>query len=368
MNSKPGVAGALELMAQDRPRAVRATPRPRPWRRRRTSRPPASTGSRVKRADVGHRDQVGVVGRLADVAGREARRTRPRRRAGRRAAAPAPASRSAWRACRRTGRTGTRSPSSATARRTSSGVGRAAIDWLYLTYPRDRTMADLCQHFGRPYVGSAHNGRDPADSARHGPGRGSADCLFVPICLVWSRTAGRALRNVVFAHLSELRRARGHRLRLRRRGRPAAVHEAVRARAQHLQLLPPQRRRGPARVVVSPLGVPRLVPRRARHDHQRGPAGSGCPDTSRLPPSPGERIDRERRRLGSASTASAVEAFEGDTIGSALHASGRRVLSRSFKYHRPAGCSAAPASARTASSTWTAGPGSGPAPSRSARG
>ncbi len=32
-----------------------------------------------------------------------------------------------------------------------------------------------------------------------------------------------------------------------------------------------------------------------------------------------------------------MTAFEGDTIGSALHAGGRRVLSRSFKYHRPRG-------------------------------
>jgi sarcosine oxidase subunit alpha len=32
-----------------------------------------------------------------------------------------------------------------------------------------------------------------------------------------------------------------------------------------------------------------------------------------------------------------VAAFEGDTIGSALHAAGVRVLSRSFKYHRPRG-------------------------------
>ena len=33
----------------------------------------------------------------------------------------------------------------------------------------------------------------------------------------------------------------------------------------------------------------------------------------------------------------AVEGFQGDTIASALHASGVRVLSRSFKYHRPRG-------------------------------
>ena len=33
----------------------------------------------------------------------------------------------------------------------------------------------------------------------------------------------------------------------------------------------------------------------------------------------------------------AVTAFRGDTIGSALFVSGRRVFSRSFKYHRPRG-------------------------------
>ena len=32
-----------------------------------------------------------------------------------------------------------------------------------------------------------------------------------------------------------------------------------------------------------------------------------------------------------------MQGFEGDTIGSALYASGQRVFSRSFKYHRPRG-------------------------------
>ena len=56
----------------------------------------------------------------------------------------------------------------------------------------------------------------------------------------------------------------------------------------------------------------------------------------RLPPQPGELLDRnapveftfEGRTIGG---------FVGDTIGSALYASGRRVFSRSFKYHRPRG-------------------------------
>ena len=56
----------------------------------------------------------------------------------------------------------------------------------------------------------------------------------------------------------------------------------------------------------------------------------------RLPAQPGELIDRSetlRFRLGEYQ----VEGFRGDTIGSALYASGRRVFSRSFKYHRPRG-------------------------------
>ena len=57
---------------------------------------------------------------------------------------------------------------------------------------------------------------------------------------------------------------------------------------------------------------------------------------SRLPPTPGERIDRDRP-VSFRFDGRPVEAFEGDTIGSALHAAGQRVLSRSFKYHRPRG-------------------------------
>ena len=57
---------------------------------------------------------------------------------------------------------------------------------------------------------------------------------------------------------------------------------------------------------------------------------------SRLPPSPGERIDRDRR-ISFTFDGKRVEAFAGDTIGSALAASGHQVLSSSFKYHRPRG-------------------------------
>jgi len=57
---------------------------------------------------------------------------------------------------------------------------------------------------------------------------------------------------------------------------------------------------------------------------------------SRLPPSGGERIDRERP-VSFSFDGELIDAFEGDTIGSALHAADQRVLSRSFKYHRPRG-------------------------------
>jgi len=56
----------------------------------------------------------------------------------------------------------------------------------------------------------------------------------------------------------------------------------------------------------------------------------------RLPPQPRERIDREAKVVFFFD-GEPVDAFEGDTIGSALFASGRRVFSRSFKYHRPRG-------------------------------
>ncbi len=56
----------------------------------------------------------------------------------------------------------------------------------------------------------------------------------------------------------------------------------------------------------------------------------------RLPPQPHERIDRSRR-VTFFFEGTPVEAFVGDTIGSALFAAGRRVFSRSFKYHRPRG-------------------------------
>ena len=56
----------------------------------------------------------------------------------------------------------------------------------------------------------------------------------------------------------------------------------------------------------------------------------------RLPPQPAELIDRSSRVIFTFDRL-AVGGFPGDTIGSALYASGRRVFSRSFKYHRPRG-------------------------------
>src|SRR5271165_3047152 len=66
----------------------------------------------------------------------------------------------------------------------------------------------------------------------------------------------------------------------------------------------------------------------------RGPRiGAGG---ARAAPRPGEVIDRNRAFSFTWEGAS-YRAFEGDTIASALSASGVRVFSRSFKYHRPRG-------------------------------
>src|SRR5438093_8107204 len=56
----------------------------------------------------------------------------------------------------------------------------------------------------------------------------------------------------------------------------------------------------------------------------------------RLPPRAGERIDRSHQ-VAFSFGGKKIEAFAGDTIGSALFAAGRRVFSRSFKYHRRRG-------------------------------
>jgi sarcosine oxidase, subunit alpha len=57
---------------------------------------------------------------------------------------------------------------------------------------------------------------------------------------------------------------------------------------------------------------------------------------SRLAQRPGERIQRHKL-IRFTFDGKKVQAYEGDTIGSALYAAGRRTFSRSFKYHRPRG-------------------------------
>jgi sarcosine oxidase subunit alpha len=57
---------------------------------------------------------------------------------------------------------------------------------------------------------------------------------------------------------------------------------------------------------------------------------------TRLPPQPGERIDRGRP-VAFTFDGKRVDGYEGDTIASALYAHGRRTFSRSFKYHRRRG-------------------------------
>ena len=56
----------------------------------------------------------------------------------------------------------------------------------------------------------------------------------------------------------------------------------------------------------------------------------------RLGPQPHERIDRSEELVFSY-RGKPIRAFGGDSFGSALYASGQRVFSRSFKYHRPRG-------------------------------
>ena len=57
---------------------------------------------------------------------------------------------------------------------------------------------------------------------------------------------------------------------------------------------------------------------------------------NRLPEHPGQRVDRARM-LRFSFDGEERQGLAGDTIASALHAGGQRVLSRSFKYHRPRG-------------------------------
>ena len=58
--------------------------------------------------------------------------------------------------------------------------------------------------------------------------------------------------------------------------------------------------------------------------------------TERLPPPWGSRLDRTRK-IRFAFDGQALEGFAGDCIASAMAGTGRWILSRSFKYHRPRG-------------------------------
>src|SRR5436190_5862351 len=106
-------------------------------------------------------------------------------------------------------------------------------------------------------------------------------------------------------------------------------------------------------MVVPPVRLRDLVSRRSGYADERslggrasrrrraeGCAGAGDPGhargLTRLDPQPGERLDRSRQ-LSFTFRGRPVTAFAGDTFGSALFASGQRVFSRSFKYHRPRG-------------------------------
>lgn len=75
----------------------------------------------------------------------------------------------------------------------------------------------------------------------------------------------------------------------------------------------------------------------APHESAHGPESATVSGTRhRLPPQPGEWIDRSRP-IKFHFEGSTYYGFAGDTISSALAANGVRLLGRSFKYHRPRG-------------------------------
>src|SRR2546428_11201904 len=59
-------------------------------------------------------------------------------------------------------------------------------------------------------------------------------------------------------------------------------------------------------------------------------------DSVRLPPAPVRQVDYEQK-LTIYFEGKPVQAFAGETVAMALFAQGRRIFSRSFKYHRPRG-------------------------------
>src|SRR5437762_1571920 len=94
-------------------------------------------------------------------------------------------------------------------------------------------------------------------------------------------------------------------------------------------------------MVVPPARMRAVVRRGTRHANERGAADRGAQAGAsrrvmRLPPQPSERIDRGAP-VAFEFEGRTIEGYAGDSLGSALYASGRRVFSRSFKYHRPRG-------------------------------
>src|SRR5918992_462230 len=101
------------------------------------------------------------------------------------------------------------------------------------------------------------------------------------------------------------------------------------------------------RDLVPQRGLPPVLPGGTRDGEQLRPRDGSAPMTveqlrpagrasHRLDPQPGEVIDRGRT-LGFTWNGRPATAHHGDSIASALAAAGERVLSRSFKYHRPRG-------------------------------
>src|SRR5512145_1929031 len=85
-----------------------------------------------------------------------------------------------------------------------------------------------------------------------------------------------------------------------------------------------------------------MVPRRSRHADERGASRLHAGDWQRgrervrLEPQSRERLDRSRP-VSFTFAGWKITGFQGDTLGSAAFAAGKRVFSRSFKYHRPRG-------------------------------
>src|SRR3954451_2817154 len=61
------------------------------------------------------------------------------------------------------------------------------------------------------------------------------------------------------------------------------------------------------------------------------------PHSDRLPAHPAQVHGEERRAITLFYEGRPVPAFQGDSVAAALFAAGRRIFSRSFKYHRPRG-------------------------------